>query len=158
MLKKSVKCVDFDGNPYEKDCYFNLTESELIEFEASVNGRVTDMFDKILKETDVESIMREFKKFFLMCYGEKSLDGRNFVKNERVLEDFISSPAYDQIFMELCKDPEAQIAFVQGVMPESVRNGQDFKQAVQNLPGQQEEKPPLTVVADNTPAAIPTQN
>ena len=148
MIKKSVTCEDFNGNPYEQDCYFHLSESELVEFETSMNGGVTTMFEKILKETDVEKIMREFKKFFLMSYGEKSLDGRHFLKNDRVLEDFVSSPAYDKIFMELCQDPEAQIAFIRGVMPKRVTDSKEFQEQVEQLKDQQTALPVV-----ETPAA-----
>ena len=120
MLKKNVKCEDFDGNPYEKDCYFNLTEAELVELETSLNGGLTPLLEKIVQENNGTRLMEYFKKILLLSYGEKSLDGKQFIKSKEVTESFISSPAYSEIFMELCTDAEAAAAFVNGIMPKKL--------------------------------------
>lgn len=128
MLKKTVRCEDFDGNPYEKDCYFNLTKAELIELEMSLNGTLTQLFEKIVQENNGARIMEYFKKILLLSYGEKSLDGKKFDKSKEVLDDFVSSPAYSEIFTELCTNAEAASAFVNGIMPKDMQ--QEVKQAV----------------------------
>ena len=117
MLKKTLEYEDFDGNRRTEDHYFNLTEAELTEMELSLNGGLSQLLDKILKENDQKQIIEYFKKIVLMTYGKKSLDGRQFVKNDEIRQEFASTAAYSEIFMELATDADAAAAFVNGVMP-----------------------------------------
>ena len=51
-----------------------------------------------------------------MDYGEKSPDGRRFVKNQEVRDAFAQTNAYSDLFMELATDAKAAAAFVNGVI------------------------------------------
>lgn len=117
MLKKTLEYEDFDGNRRTEDHYFNLTEAEVTEMELSLNGGLSQLLDKILKENDQKQIIEYFKKIVLMTYGKKSLDGRQFIKNDEIRQEFASTAAYSEIFMELATDADAAAAFVNGVMP-----------------------------------------
>lgn len=117
MLKKTVAYEDFDGHQRTEDYYFNLTSAEITEMELSMNGGLSQLLEKILKENDNKQIIEYFKKIVLMSYGKKSLDGRQFVKNDQIREEFASTAAYSEIFMELATDAEAAAAFVNGIMP-----------------------------------------
>ena len=55
-------------------------------------------------EDNQEQIIKYFKKLVIMAYGVKSLDGRQFVKNDKIREEFASTVAYSDIFMELAHD------------------------------------------------------
>lgn len=126
MLKKTVTYEDFDENQRTEDHYFNLTEAEITEMELSLNGGLSQLLEKILQENDHKQIIEYFKKIVLMSYGKKSLDGRQFIKNDAIREEFASTLAYSKIFMELATDADAAAAFVNGVMPKKmsgVRNG-----------------------------------
>lgn len=120
MLKKTIAYEDFDGNQRTEDHYFNLTEAEITEMELSLNGGLSQLLTKILKENDQKQIIEYFKKIVLMAYGKKSLDGRQFVKNQEIRDEFASTAAYSEIFMELATDSEAASAFIKGVMPKNV--------------------------------------
>lgn len=117
MLKKTVTYVDFNENERTEDHYFNLTEAELTEMELSLNGGLSQLLEKILQENDHKQIIEYFKKIVLMAYGKKSLDGRQFVKNDEIRQEFASTAAYSEIFMELATDADAASAFVNGIMP-----------------------------------------
>lgn len=119
MLKKTISYEDFDGNQRTEDHYFNLTEAEITEMELSMNGGLSQLLTKILQENDQKQIIEYFKKIVLMAYGEKSLDGRKFVKNQKIRDEFASTAAYSEIFMELATDADAASAFVKGVMPKN---------------------------------------
>lgn len=120
MLKKTIKYTDFDGNSRTEDHYFNLTPAELTEMELSLNGGLSQLLEKILRENDQKRIIEYFKKIVLMSYGEKSLDGRRFLKNDQIREEFASTAAYSEIFMELATDADAAAAFVNGIMPKQM--------------------------------------
>lgn len=117
MLKKTVTYDDFDGNTRTEDFYFNLTQSELIEMEASFNGGLSQLLEKIIQSKDQKQIIGYFKEIILKSYGIKSLDGRQFIKNEQIREEFASTAAFSKIFMELGTNDKAAINFVKGIMP-----------------------------------------
>lgn len=120
MLKKTIKYTDFDGNEREENCYFNLTKSELTEMELSVTGGLTKMIEKISETKDGSRIMAIFKDIILRAYGEKSPDGRRFIKSKELSEAFSQTGAYDVLFMELVTDADKASDFIKAVIPADV--------------------------------------
>ena len=117
MVKKTITYKDFDGQERTEDYYFNLTKTELTEMELSMNGGLSTLLEKIIKERDMKQLIEYFKRIVLDSYGEKSLDGRMFIKNEKLKEDFKSTMAYSEIFMELANDDKAAADFINGILP-----------------------------------------
>lgn len=117
MLKKSLKYTDFDGNERTEDFYFNLTKAEVTEMEMSTEGGLTRMLEKIVAEKDSKRIIEAFKDLILRSYGEKSPDGKRFVKNQELRDAFSQTEAYSDLFMELATNAEAAAAFVAGIIP-----------------------------------------
>lgn len=132
MLKKTHTYIDFDGDERTEDFYFNLTEAELTELEYSMNGGLSQLLEKIIKENDQKQIIEYFKKIVIMAHGVKSFDGRQFVKNDKVREEFVSTVAYSDIFMELAHDANKAAEFVNGIMP---KNKTKTQQSFTALPG-----------------------
>lgn len=116
MLKKIIKYTDYDGNEREESFYFNLTKSELVEMELSTTGGFTQMVEKLVETRDATRIMSIFKNLILKSYGEKSSDGRRFIKSDDISTEFSQTPAYDSLFMELVSDAQAASAFVNGLV------------------------------------------
>ena len=117
MLKKTITYTDYNNNERTEDFYFNLTKAELMEMEMSTNGGLAEMINKIVVSQDAPSIIKIFKELVLKAYGEKSLDGKRFIKNDDIREEFSQTEAYSQLFMELATDADAAAAFVNGIMP-----------------------------------------
>lgn len=117
MLKKTVTYVDYNGVERTEDFYFNLTKAEVAELELSVEGGFSKMLEEVVKAKDNVKIVELFKKMVLMSYGEKSADGKRFVKSKELAEAFSQTEAYSEIFMELALDNKAAAAFVNGIMP-----------------------------------------
>lgn len=120
MLKKTITYEDFDGNKLEEDFYFNLTKTELIEIEMSEEGGLENAINKIIRTRDNKKIMEMFKKIISMSYGEKSLDGKRFIKTDEIRENFLTSLAYDELFMELLSNEDAAAKFIKGIMPKDI--------------------------------------
>ena len=123
MIKKTVTYTDFNGNERTEDFYFNLTQVELAELDlgvSGVSGGLLGLLKKIVREKDQRQIVEYFKKIVLMAYGEKSVDGRRFVKSEEIRNGFAPTEAYSKIFMELAQDADAAAKFVNGIMPKEV--------------------------------------
>ena len=117
MLKKTVTYVDYNGVERTEDFYFNLSKAEVTEMELSVEGGFSKMLEEIVKSNDNARILELFKEMILKAYGEKSADGRRFIKSKELSEAFSQTEAYSEIFMELAMDEKAAAAFVNGIMP-----------------------------------------
>lgn len=117
MLKKTVKYVDYNGVERTEDFYFNLSKAEVAEMEMSVEGGFSAMLQELVNSKNNVRIVQIFKDMVLKAYGEKSPDGRRFVKSKEISEAFAQTEAYSEIFMELALNEEAAAAFVNGIMP-----------------------------------------
>lgn len=120
MLKKTISYEDFNGLKRKEDFYFNLTEAELTEMELSAEGGLEEQTKRMLASKDGAAIIKFFKDIVLRSYGQKSLDGRNFIKNDEIRADFASTNAYSILFMELATDADKAAEFVNGIVPNSV--------------------------------------
>ena len=119
MLKKTIKYVDFDGNERTEDFYFNLTKAELVELEFSAQGGLANFVRKVVDAEDTQKIIPIFKDLILRSYGEKSLDGKRFIKSQELRDAFEQSAAYPELFMELATNADAATAFVNGIVPQA---------------------------------------
>ena len=117
MLKKNIAYVDYNGVERKEDFYFNLTNAELTEMEMSTSGGFAEMIKKVVDAQDAPSIIKIFKDLILKAYGEKSADGKRFMKSKEISESFAQTEAYSVLFMELATDAEAAAAFINGIVP-----------------------------------------
>lgn len=120
MLKKTITYTDYNDNERTEDFYFNLTKAEVVEMELETSGGLAEMCKRIVMTRDHGAIVKIFKEIILKAYGEKSLDGKRFVKNEEVTTAFAQTEAYSQLFMELATDADAAANFVNGIIPKEL--------------------------------------
>lgn len=117
MIKKTITYTDYDGHERTEDFYFNLSKAELMEMELSVTGGFTQMIDRIIKAEDVPAIAKVFKDLLLKSYGQKSNDGKRFIKSPELTEEFSQTEAYSELYMELATNTDAATAFINGLAP-----------------------------------------
>ena len=135
MIKKTLTYVDWNGESHVEDFYFNMSLSDIAELETS-SGQ--DGFEanlkKILASEDGGAILKLIKDIVGRAYGQRSEDGKRFVKNDSIRDDFLSSSAYDALLMEFIEDPDKFIAFIQNSIPmdllERLGNDSDQGKAV----------------------------
>lgn len=120
MIKKTISYTDYDGNNRTEDFYFHMSEEEVVSFQRSVNGGIRKQVERIAQAQDESRIIDIFKDLIKRSYGVKSPDGRRFIKNEEVFNDFAQTPAYSIMFMELARDDKKAIEFLNGIVPASV--------------------------------------
>lgn len=120
MLKKPIKFVDYNGVPREEVFYFNLSKVEVTEMEVSVNGGLTQYLEKIVAAQDQGQIIALFKELILKAYGEKSPDGRRFMKSPEITRAFAETEAFTELFMEFATNADAAAAFVEGILPKDM--------------------------------------
>lgn len=128
MLKKTIEYTDFNGEKQSEEDYFHLSKSELTQMELSQKGGFQNYITKIVEEKDNRKIYEMFKEIVLVSYGEKSADGRSFIKKKVIdgetvmLRDiFEQTAAFDALMMELISSDERTIAaFINGIVPKEL--------------------------------------
>ena len=78
------------------------------------------MIKRVTEAKDVPTIIKIFKDLVLRAYGQKSPDGKRFIKSKELSEEFSQTEAYSDLFMELATDSTAAAAFVNGIMPQNI--------------------------------------
>ena len=121
MLKKTITYTDYNDVERKEDFYFNLNKAELMEMEMSTTGGLAEMINRIVAAQDTAAIIKVFKDLVLKAYGEKSADGKRFLKvdeNGRPLsKNFEQTEAYSILFMELATDADEAAKFISGIVP-----------------------------------------
>ena len=128
MLKKTITYTDYNGTERTEDFYFNLTKAEIMEMEMGTTGGLAEMIKKIVKTQDAPAIIKIFKDLVLKAYGEKSPDGRRFIKNDELRAEFEQTEAYSIIFMELATDDKAAAEFINGIVPKDLADQANLKE------------------------------
>lgn len=130
MLKKTIEYVDFNGTERKEDYYFHFTQAEVAEMELSADGGagLQDYINKVKDAKDSKTLINVFKEVLLKAYGEKSADGRRFIKitpeGHRLADDFAQTEAYSILFMELAFDAQKAADFFNGVVSKPKQNSQ----------------------------------
>ena len=120
MLKETIKYTDYNGVERTEDFWFHLSKAELMEWEMGTTGGLTAMIKRIVDAQDAPAIIKIFKELVLKAYGQKSPDGKRFIKSEELATEFSQTEAYSQLFMDLATDADKAAAFVNGIMPSDV--------------------------------------
>ncbi|MCM1224003.1 MAG: hypothetical protein NC548_57080 [Lachnospiraceae bacterium] len=132
MLKKTITYTDYNGVERTEDHYFNLSKAESMEMEMSTSGGLSEMIRKIVAAQDMPAIIKIFKEIILKAYGQKSPDGRQFIKSPELSKAFSETEAYSQLFMELATDADAAAKFVNGIVPNEKPTAQPVLAPVTN--------------------------
>jgi hypothetical protein len=117
MIKETITYTDYNGVERKEDFYFNLTKAEIMEMEMSTKGGLAEMIQRIVAAQDQPAIIKIFKDLIIKAYGVKSPDGKRFIKNEEVVNEFVQTEAFSQMFMKLATDSDAAAKFVNGIVP-----------------------------------------
>ena len=117
MFKYTVDCVDYNGSPYSEDLYFNLSKGEMAELELSYKEGLDKVIERMTAEENTPEMALFFKDILLKAYGKKSEDGRKFIKNQQMIDDFVQSDAYSEFFYKLLTDENLMESFTQGILP-----------------------------------------
>lgn len=117
MFKKTITYKDYNDEERTEDFYFNLSRAEVTEMELSTEGGLGATIERITKAKDVPAIVGIFKDLILRSYGQKSPDGKRFIKSKALSEEFSQTEAYSVLFMELATDSNMASAFINGILP-----------------------------------------
>lgn len=125
MLKQTIQYINYDGVETTDTLWFNLTKSELFD-----NLHLRDRFQQIVKMlegeprslsvVEVQSLLDAVKELMRLSYGERTEDGRRFMKGSDVWLAFTETATYDAFLTSLFEDPTRAVAFMVGIMPAEI--------------------------------------
>ena len=128
MFKKTIEYTDFDGNVRKEDFYFNLTKAELLEMQLSMDGGLKGYLERIIKTQSTPELIKMFKEIIMKAYGEKSPDGKRFMKSDEIRQNFECTEAYSELFMELATNSDAAADFINALLPDDFKSTNEDRQ------------------------------
>jgi hypothetical protein len=132
MIKRTITYTDFEDRPITEDWYFNLREDELIDLQLEY-----DMADILTRVSNGKATQQEavgfIKTMLTTAVGQRSEDGRKFIKNEQITADFKDTGAYAALLMEFIADPRGGAKFIDSLMPKGLEDKLSKLAAEQNI-------------------------
>lgn len=125
MKKITQTYTTLDGEEITEDFYFNLTKAELLELELDTEGSVENFVQKCKNHKDAKAIAAFVKNILIKSYGERTLDGRSFVKSingESLGERFSYCAAFSDIYIELISSADSLANFLKEIIPPLEKN------------------------------------
>ena len=134
MLKKTIKYTDYNGVERNEDFYFNLSKAEIMEMQMGTTGGFADYIAALVKTQNMPEIVRIFKDIVLKAYGEKSQDGKRFIKTDdnghSLAKAFSETEAFSILYMELATDSKEAAKFINGIVPQDMEISEEKQQEV----------------------------
>ena len=122
MLTKTITYTDYNGVERTETFYFNLSQAELIDMQlGGKDGLYSNKLQKMIDNRDAAAIVGTIKELVLRSYGEKTDDGKRFIKSPEISEAFMQTEAYSQLITELLSDDAKASEFILGIMPQGLR-------------------------------------
>lgn len=117
MLKQQVKYEDFDGNIQNEILYFNMTRMELIALQSRYGKEDMEKYiETLIADKDLEKMYELLNDVVLTSYGIRSEDGKRFIKNDEIREEFKQSLAYEALIEDFHDDSRKVLEqFVSGI-------------------------------------------
>ena len=124
MLKKTIKYTNYDGVEKEKDFFFNLKKSELVDLQYKTSKGFIAYIEEVTSAGDPSALWKAFRDIVLLAYGEKSADGERFMKSEEISKAFEETEAFSVLIMELIEKDGAASDFINNIMPADLKDHQ----------------------------------
>lgn len=120
MQSIKVTYESFDGEQVEEELYFHLSKSELTDMELRkypLSLKLARVTSGNATGADAYDLMRDF---IAASYGQRSEDGRRFIKDIKETESFMISPAFDALLDKLLEDENFTMKFMAGLFPKDI--------------------------------------
>ena len=125
MRKETITYTDYNNVTRTEDFFFNLNEAELTALQYGVDGGMKEMLERIVKSKDNKQIMACFRELIAKSYGEKSPDGRRFVKSKELSEAFMQTEAYNELMLRFMTDANYSAEFINDVLADVTKRTEE---------------------------------
>lgn len=117
MLKKTITYTDLNNESQTETFYFNMNKAELGRMQVKMDGKYIDYLQSLVAGKKIEALYNFFYNLVLDSYGEKSDDGKRFVKSPEKRADFECSVAFSEILIDTIGDSDKMSSFTKGILP-----------------------------------------
>ena len=121
MLKKQIKCKDYNGQDVTVVAYFHLNKFEWLELETYTKGGLIENLKTALENGNAKKTIDILKKIILTAYGEKNEDTGKFEKSDKIAIDFSKTEAFSELFYDLAYNAASSEAFFTELIPQELR-------------------------------------
>lgn len=122
MIKETLTYVDYNGVERTEDFYFNLSQTEIMDLEASLPGHSIEEWAKSVYNTrEFDKLWNLFSDLIKKSYGIKSEDGRRFKKSEEITKEFAETEAYPVLMMKFLNEPGFATNFFTNLVSNNVK-------------------------------------
>lgn len=125
MRKETITYTDYNNVTRTEDFFFNLNEAELTALQYGVDGGMKEMLERIVKSNDNKQIMACFHDLIAKSYGEKSPDGRRFIKSAELSEAFMQTEAYNELMLRFMTDANYSAGFINDVLADVTKRTEE---------------------------------
>lgn len=125
MRKETITYTDYNNVTRTEDFFFNLNEAELTALQYGVDGGLKEMLERIVKSNDNKQIMACFHELIAKSYGEKSPDGRRFIKSKELSEAFMQTEAYNELMLRFMTDANYSAGFINDVLADVTKRTEE---------------------------------
>nr|DAT53505.1 MAG TPA: hypothetical protein [Caudoviricetes sp.] len=119
MQKITIQYENFDGETVSEDLYFHLNVKEIQEME-NWSPSLTERIAQISKTSDGQAVFNLIRDVIEAAYGERSEDGKRFVKNQQIKENLTQGLAYDELIVGLIDGSIDMDKFIKGLLPTKI--------------------------------------
>lgn len=119
MQKITVTYENFDGENVTEDLYFHLNIKELQEME-NWDPSLTERIAKLTKTEDGKDAFNLMRDIIETAYGERSSDGKRFLKSPEIRNMFTEGLAYDEVIIQFLDGTTDLAKFIEGLLPKKV--------------------------------------
>ena len=123
MLTQEITYTDYNGEKQTEKFYFHLSVNEMTELQLSKDEGFDEYLSSLIKTENTRELFKTIKMLITMSYGEKDETGKHFRKSEEKTADFINSPAFDAMLLDMLTNTEYAYKFVNGIIPSAEKLG-----------------------------------
>lgn len=133
MLTKTITYKDLDGNSITEDFYFQISQTDLLNFEMEYELPFGQVLTNIAQSNDKREILRMMDVLLGRAYGIRSDDRKRFIKNPNLWDEFKQMNAHTELIVELFGDASSFADFVKAMLPAEMRAQMEEAEKVQRV-------------------------
>lgn len=120
MFERKFTFEGFDGKTYEDTWGFYLSKADLLEIQLGTFVGLDQLMKRLIETQNGKEIMAIVREIIMKAVGHTSPDGRKFLRNDELRDEFRQTDAYSQLFTEMVTDPEKVLEFIFSAVPKEI--------------------------------------
>lgn len=121
MLIRTFKYKTLTGKEVEDTFCFHLNKAEITKWLVTNEGSTLDkMLLKMTEHSRGRDILDTMDDLIKRSVGKMSDDEKRFIKNKEIIDEFVQTEAYSELFMELVTDGAKCAEFITKIIPDDL--------------------------------------